>query len=92
MQFFDQLNPGTVFFIMCFGLLILTVVMKIIEMVKGKALFSAISVDDVKDMVVDQDLDSYFTVLKDKTLTSWLREEVVLSERIGIKSLSDKAF
>ena len=92
MQFFDQLNPGTVFFIMCFGLLILTVVMKIIEMVKGKALFSAISVDDVKDMVVDQDLDSYFTVLKDKILTSWLREEVVLSERIGIKSLSDKAF
>ena len=43
-------------------------------------------------MVVNQSLDSYFTVLKDKTLTSWIREEVVSSERIGIKCLSDHAF
>lgn len=76
---------------MCFGLLIINVIFKVISMA-GYTLFSAISVDDVKDMVIDQSLDSYFTVLKDKTLTSWIREEVVLSERIGIKSLSDGAF
>ena len=52
LQFFDQLNPGTVFFIVSFGLFIVAVIMKVYEMVKGKALFSGILVNDVKDMIL----------------------------------------
>ena len=43
-------------------------------------------------MVPNQDLDSFFEVLKDKALQSWLREEIVCGHRIGITRLNDRSY
>lgn len=63
-----------------------------IEFYKGKVLNKALMTDDIKDMIPDQDLDSYFSVLKDKACESWLREEIVCVHRIGITRLNDQSY
>ena len=47
-----------------------------------------IHIEDLDKMVIDQKLDPFYRVLKDKQKDTWIREEVVCKERISMQRLT----
>ena len=76
-MFFTQLTPGTpfviVFFIMIFSLALQPCI------IAFKKRFFGIDTEAVKDLVIDQEVDTFFEVLKAKQRKIWIKEEYVCS-------------
>jgi len=71
-------------FIMIFVLVSVIIVNWVIQTIVGDHVYQEMSTNDVKDMIPDQSLQTYFNVLKEKTIDCWIREETVCNERIGL--------
>ena len=75
LQWFHQLTPGTIFFGALCIVIVVRVIRIIVNLVRGKVLHYQGTIDEIRDMVPDQELEPYFSHLKNKTKEGWIREE-----------------
>ena len=90
MQFFTQLTPATPFVLILFGGLIALAVGPCIAWAKMR--FFGIDEAWLKEMIIDQDVDAYFDVLKKKTRQHWIKEEHECSVKLEMPRLKPEVF
>lgn len=92
-MFLTQVTPGTVFFLLFVVLIIALIGTPLTSYVKGKypEIFGE-SDKKMKELILDQDVDPYFEVIKKKDRKKWVMEETLCETELEIPRMKKATF